>query len=89
VKYISAENILPKELIETIQKYCQGQYVYIPKEDGIRSKWGTKSGAKKELEIRNKEIKFKFECGQSKESLAEDYCLSVSSIKKIVYETST
>ena len=86
MKYISAENILPKELIDEIQKYCQGQYVYIPKEQGIRSKWGTKSGVKKELAIRNNEIKTKFHNGESKEALAEDYCLSISSIKKIVYE---
>ena len=87
MKYISAENILPKELIDEIQKYCQGQYVYIPKEQGIRSKWGTKSGVRKELEIRNNEIKTKFHNGESKEALAEDYCLSISSIKKIVYES--
>lgn len=86
MKYTSAENILPKELIEEIQRYCQGQYVYIPKEQGIRNKWGTKSGVKKELENRNKEIKEKFQNGESKESLSTDYCLSISSIKKIVYE---
>jgi len=86
VKYTSAENILPKELIEEIQRYCQGQYVYIPKEQGIRSEWGTKSGVRKELANRNSEIKEKFQHGESKESLAKDYCLSISSIKKIVYE---
>jgi len=86
MKYTSAENILPLELIEEIQRYCQGQYVYIPKEQGIRSKWGTKSGVKKELTNRNSEIKEKFRRGESKESLAKDYCLSLSSIKKIVYE---
>lgn len=86
MKYISAENILPKELIEEIQSYCQGKYIYIPREQGIRSKWGTESGTKKELETRNKEIKEKFKLGESKEALANDYCLSISSIKKIVYE---
>ena len=86
MKYTSAENVLPQELIEEIQRYCQGQYVYIPREQGTRSKWGTRSGEKKELENRNKEIKDKFQNGESKESLATDYCLSISSIKKIVYE---
>jgi Mor family transcriptional regulator len=86
VKYTSAENILPQELIEEIQKYCQGQYVYIPKGQGIRNEWGTKSGVRKELANRNSEIKEKFQHGESKESLAKDYCLSISSIKKIVYE---
>jgi Mor family transcriptional regulator len=86
VKYASAENILPKELVEEIKRYCQGQYVYIPREKGIRSKWGTRSGVKKELANRNSEIKEKFQHVESKESLAKDYCLSISSIKKIVYE---
>ncbi|EHJ00181.1 MULTISPECIES: CD3324 family protein [unclassified Clostridium] len=85
MKYISAENILPKELIEKIQRYCQGKYIYIPREEGHRRKWGTISGSKKELEIRNNEIKVKFKLGESKEALAEEYCLSISSIKKIVY----
>lgn len=86
MKYISAENVLPQELIEILQRYCQGQYLYIPKEQGCRSKWGTKSGIKRELEIRNMEIKKRFQQGESKETLSKYYCLSISSIKKIVYE---
>ena len=68
-------------------KKITDQYVYIPKEQGIWSEWGAKSGVKKEFKNRNKEIKDKFLCGESKESLAKDYCLSISSIKKIVYES--
>ncbi len=86
MKYMSAENILPKELIEKIQRYCQGKYLYVPREQGHRSKWGAISGVKKELEIRNNEIKEKFKLGESKEALAEEYCLSISSIKKIIYK---
>lgn len=85
MKHIRANNILPEELMKEIQKYIQGEYLYIPKEDGVRKKWGASSGAKKEIIKRNNEIKEKFLDGTSKETLAEVYCLSISSIKKIVY----
>lgn len=85
MKHIRANNILPEELMKEIQKYIQGEYLYIPKEDGVRKKWGTSSGVKKEIIKRNNEIKEKFLDGTSKETLAEVYCLSISSIKKIVY----
>lgn len=63
----------------------KGQYIYIPKEKGVRNPWGSTSGAKKINAERNSEIKEKFLNGTTKESLAEMYCLSVASIKKIIY----
>ncbi len=30
MKYINANMILPEKLIEEIQKYIQGKYIYIP-----------------------------------------------------------
>ena len=30
MSYLKAEDILPKELIETIQQYVNGQTIYIP-----------------------------------------------------------
>ena len=40
MSYISAEDVLPKELIETIQQYICGKSIYIPcKESGeVRQK---------------------------------------------------
>ena len=32
MKYTTANEILPKELLEQVQKYIQGQYIYIPKD---------------------------------------------------------
>ena len=31
MSYIRADEILPKELLETIQQYVDGQIIYIPK----------------------------------------------------------
>lgn len=33
MKYVNANNVLPEELIPTIQKYYQGGYLYIPREN--------------------------------------------------------
>jgi hypothetical protein len=32
--------ILPDNLVREIQKYIQGEYLYIPSEPGKRKKWG-------------------------------------------------
>ena len=37
--YVKAETILPDNLLREIQKYIQGEYVYIPSEHTTRKKW--------------------------------------------------
>lgn len=44
MKYIKANNIFPKELLKQIQEYVQGELIYIPNSEGVRKKWGEKSG---------------------------------------------
>lgn len=53
MSYINANDILPKELINEIQKYVQGVNLYIPK---IFDKKKADSEYKKELLDRNMEI---------------------------------
>ena len=31
LSYINGKNVLPKELLEEIQKYVEGEIIYIPK----------------------------------------------------------
>lgn len=85
MRYMNAEQVLPRELIEEIQKYTQGQYLYVPAKEGERKEWGTKTGIRNEIQERNKQIRKRYEHGESKESLGEHYCLSIASIKKIIY----
>ncbi|MGM7682530.1 CD3324 family protein [Cytobacillus sp. Hm23] len=85
MKYINANNVLPEQLILEIQKYVQGQVVYIPNTEGARKKWGENSGNREYLNCRNKKICEEFNTGITIDDLAEKYCLSVYSIKKIVY----
>ena len=36
----NSTNILPKELIEQIQKYVDGKVIYIPKKQKNKKQWG-------------------------------------------------
>ena len=84
--YKKANSLLPKELVKEIQKYAQGQLIYIPKDKNERQKWGENSGGRKRINERNNEINKSFRDGMAIDALAEKYCLSVESIKKIVYK---
>jgi len=85
LKYKSASDILPQEILDEVQKYIEGELVYIPRADGSRKKWGEKSGARRQLSIRNDKIRAEHKNGCNIAELADKYYLSESSIKKIVY----
>lgn len=88
MNYIKAESILPEELLKEVQKYIQGKYLYIPCESQTRKKWGEKSGYRDYIQDRNEEIRCKYEEGYKIKDLAEEFFLSIDSIKKIVYAKS-
>ncbi|MFX3625689.1 MAG: CD3324 family protein [Ectobacillus sp.] len=85
MKYVKANTILPAELIAEIQKYVQGETIYIPKPKAAHEKWGARSGGRKQLDERNASIKSAFRSGKSIGELAEEHFLSIETIKKIVY----
>ena len=85
MSYKKADKVLPKDLLEEIQKYVQGEYLYVPSHTDQKKGWGVKSGAREELVNRNNTIRQKFKDGDSIELLSETYYLSVNTIKKIVY----
>ncbi|GGH81230.1 Mor family transcriptional regulator [Pullulanibacillus pueri] len=82
---VKAATKLPEALIEEIQKYVQGETIYIPKPVTSYHKWGTYSGGRRAIDKRNATIKSAFKEGQSIEQLAQEHFLSIESIKKIVY----
>ncbi|MDF1508644.1 CD3324 family protein [Robertmurraya sp. DFI.2.37] len=89
MKYTNAKNVLPEKLISEIQKYIQGETLYIPKQEQEYQKWGTASGSRKMLDRRNAAIKESYRNGCSIEQLAEEYFLSTETIKKIIYSYRT
>lgn len=86
MKYKNANNILPEHLILEIQQYIQGEYLYIPAQLLYCKRWGEKSGIRKILAHRNKEIIDKYKQGYTMIDLADEYFLSIHSIKQIIYK---
>jgi len=85
--YKNAREVLPHELIREIQKYIDGDLIYIPTKQ-TKGEWGMRSGAKQKYAQRNFEIREQYRNSTSIEELASRYFLSVDSIKKIVYGAS-
>lgn len=85
MKYIKACDVLPKHLLEEIQKYAEGCAVYIPNRSGSRREWGNTTGIKSKLINRNMQIRDDFRSGIYVDDLSDKYNLSVETIKKIVY----
>lgn len=86
MKYINAKNHLPEALVKELQRYVQGGYLYVPADQARQKRWGEVSGYRQELQQRNRQITEEFHNGTSMEKLAEKYCLSVSAIRKIIYQ---
>lgn len=86
MKYINADQILPTELVEELQKYVQAGYLYVPAKDGQHRSWGELTGYRAELVKRNGQIMEDYNKGSSLEELAERYSLSVYAIRKIIYQ---
>jgi len=84
MKYKKASDVLPEHLIKEVQKYAAGETLYFPK-DRERKKWGEITGARTFYTERNEEIRQKFLQKMSMAHLAEEYCLSVETIRKIVF----
>lgn len=82
--YENGKDIFPADLLREIQKYVSGKSVYIPAAREKRA-WGETSGYKQYLADRNRDIQAKFRAGAGMEALADEYALSLDTVKKIVY----
>ena len=84
MKYKRASDVLPDDLLQEVQKYAQGEALYIPRAKE-RKKWGEDSGARSFYRQRNQEIRDKYLDKISIERLADEYCLSEDMIRKILF----
>ncbi|WP_027624468.1 CD3324 family protein [Clostridium lundense] len=84
MKYEKAQNILPDGIIEMIQNYIDGGYIYIPKKNENKRSWGENTETKRYLKVRDKEIFNKYSSGASVKVLAEEYFLTEGSIRRII-----
>lgn len=83
MKYRNASHVLPDELLAEIQKYAQGELIYIPKVEE-KKQWGEGSGARRYYEDRNNKIKADYRAGLKITALADKYGLSEDRIRRIV-----
>ena len=84
MKYKTAQEILPDRLLKELQQYVSGETIYVPNAQE-KKQWGETSGARNYYKKRNEQIRGEFRNGCSIEELADEYNLSVDSIRKIVY----
>ena len=90
MSYVNAETVLPKALIQEIQRYVDGQLIYIPRKDENTLSWGEKSGLKEKMAERNQEILYHYHLGKSISQISEMYYLSEKRVQSIIrnYESS-
>ncbi len=86
MRYQRANEILPEELVELIQNYIDGEYVYIPRKQENKRTWGEGTGAREERKRRDRSIYKDYVSGFCVKILAERYYLSEKSIQRIVLQ---
>ena len=84
MSYKNGKEILPPELLKQLQKYIQGELIYIPKDEKPRAGWGENNGTRIELRKRNQEIFRSYSSGLTVKELINIYNLSEDSIRKII-----
>ena len=86
MSYAKARDIFPNEILEIIQNYVEGEYIYIPKKEENKMAWGEITQSKEELLIRNTKIYEDYLAGISIKILSERYYLSPKSIQRITLQ---
>ncbi len=84
MSYIVAQQVLPRELLERVQHYIDGEYIYIPRKSSNKREWGSRTAIRSELAQRNQAIFQDYQSGIAATFLAEKYYLSLKSIQRII-----
>ena len=84
MRYRNAQNIFPNDVLELIQQYADGEYIYIPRKAENHKHWGDDTHAKAEISERNQKIYAQYKTGQKVVDLALEFYLSEKSIQRIV-----
>ena len=84
MSYVKAEEILPKEILASVQQYVDGQMLYIPRKTEEKRNWGSATDTKRKLELRNESMYAKYQAGISVKELACEYFLTEKSVQRII-----
>ena len=71
--------------MQEIQKYLDGQLLYIPRKQSNAFSWGEKSGIRDKMAERNRQIQTRFHSGAAISELSDEYCLSEKRIQGIIH----
>lgn len=82
-RYRNAADVLPRELLAAIQRYCAGTQIYVPRATERRA-WGERSGTRESLRARNALIQRRYREGVPIPVLMAEFHLGYDSIRKIV-----
>lgn len=85
--YTNAAEVLPKTILEAVQKYIDGQCLYIPRRDDRRQAWGERTTTRADIEARNRDIHARHARGMGARELAELFHLSPKTVARILRET--
>ncbi|MCC3868892.1 CD3324 family protein [Terrisporobacter mayombei] len=84
MKYENANDILPLHIIEMLQEYVDGKYLYIPRKENNKKSWGEESGFRQELNNRNRKIIEEYNNGKTVKEISQNYYLTEHSIRRII-----
>lgn len=84
MSYRKASEVLPPSLLDAVQEYIDGAYIYIPRKSDKRLPWGAHTRTRENLRARNREILAARRAGCPVGELAEKYFLSEKAIYKIL-----
>ena len=56
MRYRNAREVFPAAIVEKLQEYVEGMYIYIPKKEESKKKWGESTSARERLQMRNAAI---------------------------------
>ncbi|CAK7034245.1 MAG: hypothetical protein DELT_00493 [Desulfovibrio sp.] len=84
MSYKNAHDVLPPHLLNVVQQYIDGEYIYIPRRVTQKKPWGANTETRERLRARNKAIVAERMAGRSVEELASQYFLSAKAIYKII-----
>jgi len=84
MSYKKAIDVLPAELLDMVQRYIDGEYIYIPRKAENRKAWGEKTNSKVDNLLRNTAICNEYKNGISVDELSKKYFLSPKSIQRII-----
>lgn len=82
--YKKAEEVLPREVLVSVQRYIDGQMLYIPRKTQEKRSWGSATDTKRKLELRNESIYAKYQAGKSVKELSVEYFLTEKSVQRII-----